>query len=111
MPHNSPIGNSARGALIAYGVVFFSWWFARALPADASPWASGNLRMIAFGTGLQVAAWLAKRLTARYERENGMTGMLAPTVASVAQLIIDGATVLLFAIATFRSIAIVPAAL
>jgi hypothetical protein len=107
--HDSPIGTTLRGALIAYGVAFFSWWFARTLPADeASAWTPGNLYMIALGLVLQVAAWTVKWLAARYEREHGMTGMLSPTAVSTAQLIIDGVTVLLFAIATFRSIAIVP---
>jgi hypothetical protein len=111
MSHHSSIGNTLRGALIAYGVAFFSWWFARTLPVDAtSASAPGNLYMIALGIGLQLAAWLAHWLVARYEREHGLTGMLTPTAIGVIQLILDGATVLLFAIATIRSIAILPAA-
>jgi hypothetical protein len=107
MSPDSPLANALRGALIAYGVAFFSWWFGRTLPEDSSVASSDNLYLIACGVGVQLTAWIAKWLTARYEREHGMSGMLTPAVASVVQLIIDGVTVMLFAIATFRSIALV----
>jgi hypothetical protein len=112
MPHDSPMGNTLRGALIAYGVAFFSWWFARTLPADpANAGSPGDLYLIALGLVLQLTGWTVKWLVGRYEREHGMTGMLTPTVVGMVQLLIDGVTVSLFAIATFRSIAILPSAI
>jgi hypothetical protein len=111
MSPDSPLANALRGALIAYGVAFFSWWFGRTLPQDSSASASDDLYLIAVGVGVQLAAWIAKWLAARYEREHGMSGLLTPAVASVVQLIIDGVTVMLFAIATFRSAALVPSSI
>jgi hypothetical protein len=98
-----------RGALIAYGVAFFWWYFSRALPADAGgrEWAPGGVYMMAIGLALQLLGFAAQWFVRRYEREHGMHDMLAPQVAAVVQLLIDAATVLLFAIATFRSIATV----
>jgi hypothetical protein len=111
MSPDSPPANALRGALIAYGVAFCSWWFGRTLPEDSSAASSDNLYLIAVGIGVQLAAWIAKWFAARYEREHGMSGMLTPVVASIVQLIIDGVTVMLFAIATFRSIALVPSSI
>lgn len=104
----SPFGSALRAVLIAYGVAFFSWWFARTLPASDDAWAPGNIYMIALGLALQFLAWVAKRVAMRYEREHEMPGALTPTVANIVRVAIDGVTVLLFAIATFRSVAIVP---
>jgi hypothetical protein len=107
---SNPIANALRGALIAYGVALFSWWFARALPAhDTNDWRPGSLHMTALGVLLQIAAWVAKWLATRYERAHGMRGMLTPSVVGIAQVIIDGVTVLLFAVATFRGVVLVPA--
>jgi hypothetical protein len=116
MPSNS-LGVHAffRGALITYGVAFFSWWFSRTLPSDETlrDWTPGSVYMIAVGLGLQLLMLAVKWFVARCERDRGMAGTLSPTTLSptavaVVQLLIDGVTVLLFAIATFRSIAIIP---
>ena len=99
---------SFRGILIAYGVAFFSWYFNRALPQDSSTSDSsaGGGFMIGIGLALQVLMLAVKWLVGRYERDHGMEGMLQPQAIAIVQLLIDGVTVLLFAIGTFRSIAV-----
>lgn len=99
-----------RGALIGYGVAFFTWYFSRTLPQDASleRWAPGGAYMIAIGLVLQLLMLAAKWLVQRYERKHRMHGMLTPEVVAIMRLLIDGVTVLLFAVATFRSVSILP---
>jgi hypothetical protein len=102
-----------RTLLITYGVAFFSWWFSRTLPSDESSrdWSPGSVYMIAVGLGLQLLMLTVKWIVTRYERDRGMEGMLSPSAVAVVQLLIDGVTVLLFAIATFRSIGVFQQAL
>jgi hypothetical protein len=110
---NHQTGSVFRGALIAYGVAFCSWYLSRVLPADeaGNAWAPGSVYMIAVGLVLQLLVLGAKWLVQRYEREHGMHGMLSSQVAAIARLLIDALTVMLFAVATFRSIAIVPSSI
>ena len=94
-----------RGLLIGYGVAFFSWYFSRSLPTPAEgAWTRGSVTMIAIGLALQLFMLLVKWWVGRYERTYGMQGMLKPAAVELVQLLIDGVTVLLFAVATFRSI-------
>jgi hypothetical protein len=100
--------SSFRGVLIGYGVAFFSWFFNRTLPEDETSrdWSAGSGYMIGIGLALQLLMLLVKWLVGRYERDHGMEGMLQPQAVAIVQLLIDGITVLLFAIGTFRSIAL-----
>jgi hypothetical protein len=56
------------------------------------------------GLGLQALLFLVQRVVAAYERRIGAEGELAPLTVYLFELLVDGGTVLLFALATFRGI-------
>jgi len=94
-----------RGLLIAYGVGFFSWYFAQTLPVEQP----GVLTTIAIGVGIQLAMMLLKASVRRFEKAHGLEGQLYPTALAIIDLLADAVTVLLFAISTFRAITALPA--
>jgi hypothetical protein len=91
-----------RTAIIGCGVAAFGWLFTRRgiiedpLAADAS---STARLLLAAGLGCQALAFIARWWIKRnFGEEGGATG------AALVEILADGATVLLFAIATFRGI-------
>lgn len=78
--------NALRGLLIGYGVAAFLFFQSRALPPG---WAQV---MLAAGVGLQVALFVLGRV-------------LDKQAMSLAGLVSDGVTVLLFALGTFKGMA------
>src|SRR5690606_18477346 len=61
-----------RGLLIAYGVGFFSWYFAQTLPVEQP----GVLTTIAIGVGIQLAMMLLKASVRRFDKAHGLEGQL-----------------------------------
>jgi hypothetical protein len=84
---------AVRTALIGYGVVAFGYLFAR--PDDGT----SGIPLIAVGIGLQLALLAAGVVARRYAG----TGAAAQ-VMFVLELVADGVTVLLFALATLRAV-------
>ncbi|MGQ0509446.1 MAG: hypothetical protein ACT4P9_02425 [Betaproteobacteria bacterium] len=78
--------NALRGVLISYGVGAFLFFQSRALPPGWS------LVMLGAGVGLQLALLVLGRI-------------LDKQAMSIAGLVADGVTVLLFALGTFKGIA------
>lgn len=78
--------NALRGVLIGYGVAAFLFFQSRALPPDWS------LVMLAAGIALQLALFVIGRLPDK-------------RALGLAELVADGATVLLFALGTFKGVA------
>jgi hypothetical protein len=78
---------AVRSALIGYGVLAFTFF----PPTRA---------LMLWGIGVQVAVILARRLIRRQVRDLA----LASTALTVLELVADGVTVALFAIATFGGI-------
>jgi hypothetical protein len=93
---------AVRTALIGYGVVAFGYLYARAGvgPDDAT----SGLVFVAAGIGLQFALLAAGVLV----RRHAPNGAAAAQLMFVLELVADGVTVLLFALATLR--VVIPAA-
>lgn len=93
---------AVRSALIAYGVAAFTFFWSRtdAFGAGAPDAGAAARALLLWGVGVQILMIVASRLVTRY----------APDPASaekglmVLELIADGITVTLFAIATFGAI-------
>jgi hypothetical protein len=98
--------------LIAYGVAAFTWFFSRTLPAEEeASTAASMLPLIGFGLLLQLLVLMLRKRVERYERQHGLENQIAPLVMYVVEILLDGVTVLLFALATFSSISRFPAGL
>ena len=102
------ISGAVRSRIIAYGIGAFSlleYWgkFPSTLDAPAS--GSNFLYMLLVGVALQAALLLIHKVVARYERTEGLEGVLSPLAMYLFELIVDAVTVALFAIATFRGLA------
>ncbi len=96
-----------RGVIIAYGIgayALISHKLGTTAGSDAGSFGESALYLIVIGLGLQVIRWLVMRAVGRYEKSRGLEGALSPTAAQAIDLLIDGVTVLLFAVATFRGI-------
>jgi hypothetical protein len=76
-----------RGALIAYGIAAFTYFYGKALP---SGWV---LMMLGAGVALQLILFGLRKLA------------LPAQAMQLAGLVADGITVLLFALGTFRGMA------
>lgn len=109
----SPVSNSfhasdaARGVLIT-GIIAIIGYFAM-VPAPAPEqggfWITHTgLSMLLVGIVLQLTIVFGRPQLARYERANGLEGQLSPMAIHVLQLLADGVTVLLFALAVFGGI-------
>lgn len=97
-----------RGAIIAYGIGVFTFFFSRPMVSAESPAispAAGIFQMLLVGVGLQLLVLVVRRLAASYERVPGREGYLSPLAVFLFELLVDGVTVLLFAVATLRGIA------
>ena len=97
-----------RTALIGYGVAGFGWFFTRAgviedpFAANAS---SAARQLFAWGVACQAVSILVRWWIRRRSGDSA-----APTSA-IVELLSDGVTVLLFAIATFRGLGAIGEAL
>ena len=78
-----------RGAIIGYGIGAYALFF----PTPAAP-------SLLVGIGLQVLVLAVRRIAAARGRDQA----LPPAAMPVFELVVDGVTVLLFALATFRGI-------
>jgi hypothetical protein len=96
------IHGTLRTVVIGYGVAAFTWLFTRrGLIEDPLAAASSNTArlLFAFGIGCQILAFIARRwIKRRFEDEAGANA------AAIVEILADGATVLVFAVATFRGI-------
>lgn len=88
---------AVRTALIGYGVVAFGYLFAR--PGAGPDDGTSGLTFVAVGIGLQLALLAAGVVVRRHVG----TGPAAAQVMFVLELVADGVTVLLFALATLRA--------
>jgi hypothetical protein len=97
-----------RSALIAYGLGAFVYFLPQPRPtADGESslvTATGALQMLLVGVGLQIITFAIRRIVTRYERKHGIEGFLSPLALFIFELVVDGVTVMLFALATFRGI-------
>lgn len=103
-----------RSALIAYGIGAFVYFFPRPHPSvEAEPGltapivtpATSVLQMLLIGLAMQMVAFALRKIVTRYERAHGVEGFLSPLALFIFELVADGVTVLLFAVATLRGIA------
>lgn len=97
------LSGTIRSAVIAYGIGAFTLLLAR----DDGPTAGAPrqvLYMVLTGLGLQALLLVVRTLTARYERAAGLEVQLSPLAVYLFELIADGVTVFLFALATYRGI-------
>ena len=99
--------DAARGLLITLIGGFIGYFAIVPAPAGDSSrfWISHNrLLQLSIGVLLQLAVLVGRPLIARYERANGVEGQLSPMLIHVMQLVADGFSVLLFALAVFGGI-------
>lgn len=90
---------AVRTALIGYGVAAYSYFQVSASSGTASqtPGNWGSARgFVLLGIGLQLVLLLARALTKRYVADSA----LAAQIMNVCEIVADGVTVLLFAMAT-----------
>jgi hypothetical protein len=95
------LNGAVRSAIIVYGIAAYAFLFPR---ADSPSVATGALQMLLAGIALQVLFLLVRGLVSRYERAHGLEGQIAPTALYIFELLVDGVTVLLFALATLQGI-------
>lgn len=101
------VAGAVRGFIIAYGIGAYALIQQHLLAGsrrETVPFGENPLNLILIGFGLQAVRWVVLRVVARYERAHELDGALSPTVMYGIDLVIDGVTVLLFAVATFRGI-------
>jgi len=96
------VHGAVRTALIGYGVAAFAYFQFGSSPGIASQavgyWGSAR-GFVLLGIGLQLILLVARALIKRYVPD----GASATQIMSVCEIIADGATVLLFAMATLGS--------
>ncbi len=101
------IASAFRGLIIAYGIGAYAL-ISRNLGTnpqrDTVSFGEAPLGLILIGLGVQAVRWALMRAVARYEKTHDAEGVFSPTVMVGVDLVIDGVTVLLFAVATLRGI-------
>jgi hypothetical protein len=105
------VADAARGIVITFVVAVIGYyaWLPTLHPERNGPSMSrGGVYMLLLGIGLQVAILVGKPLIGKYEKKHGLDGQISPMVVHILQLLADGLTVLLFALAVFGSIAQFP---
>jgi hypothetical protein len=95
-----------RGILIGVISLVAGYWILTppqdgAAQARMSP---GSITLIVIGIALQVVVITGDWLVRRYERAHGLEGQVAPQARHILQLLADGVSVLLFALAVFGGI-------
>jgi len=101
------VAGTVRGLIIAYGIgayALISRNLGTGSQRDTVSFGESPLNLILIGLCVQVLRWAVMRAVARYEKAHDVEGALSPTLMYGVDLVIDGVTVLLFAVATFRSI-------
>ena len=99
--------DAARGLLITVTIGIVGYFAVIPPPASGQSAFSithSGLSMLLVGVVLQLAIIFSRPLVARFERARGMEGQISPMVIHVLQLLADGLTVLLFALAVFGGI-------
>ena len=102
------LGGTVRSAIIAYGIGAVTYFFPQPMTLAESTTpapAALALKMLLVGIGLQLLVLVVRWLVAGRNRAAGSEGSIAPVAVYVLELLVDGVTVLLFALATFRGIA------
>ena len=102
------LGGRMRSAIIAYGIgayAIFAPHAAGPAQASAADLAGGIVSMLFTGTALQLLVFAVRVIAAAYERSTGEELALGALALYVFELLVDGATVLLFALATYGGIA------
>jgi hypothetical protein len=95
----------ARGVIIALVSLLAGYWvLAPKQDAALGPLAGKRLAYIGIAVGLQLFVLGGNWLVRRYERAHGMEGQIAPDARHILQLLADGVSVLLFALAVFGGI-------
>jgi hypothetical protein len=95
----------ARGAVIALiSLVAGYWIMVPKQDAVLGPLAGRRLWLLGIALALQLFVLGGNWLVRRYERANDMEGQLAPDARHILQLLADGVSVLLFALAVFGGI-------
>lgn len=100
--------DAARGAIITViaGVVGYFALAPAPKPGQGELSISPTgLSMLLIGITLQLAILFGRPLIARFERARGLEGQVSPIAFHVFQLLADGLTVLLLALAVFGGIA------
>ena len=94
-----------RGVLIALISLLAGYWIiVPAEDAALGPFEGRRLTYIAIAIALQLGVFAGNWLVRRYEQAHGMDGQLAPGARHVLQLLADGVSVLLFALAVFGGV-------
>lgn len=88
-PGQLRLNGAARSVIIVYGIAAYTYLF----PQPGA--ATGAMAMLLVGIGLQVLLLLVRYV---------VKGELAPTAQFIFELLADGVTVLLFALATYQGI-------
>lgn len=98
------VSSTVRSAIIAYGIAATTLLLAGSGSADPDQRSPGGglIYYLLTGLALQALLLIVRRLTARYERRAGLEGHLSPFAVYLFELVADGVTVFLFALATFR---------
>ena len=108
------VAGTVRGLIIAYGIGAYAL-ISRNLGTDSQRdtvlFGASPLNLILIGLGVQAVRWVVMRTVARYEKTQDVEGVFSPTVMYGVDLVIDGVTVLLFAVATLRGISGVAASI
>ena len=108
------VAGTVRGLIIAYGIaayVLISRNLGPSSQRDTALFGESPLNLILIGLGVQAVRWVVMQAVARYEKTHDVEGVFSPTVMYGVDLVIDGVTVLLFAVATLRSVSGVAASL
>ena len=101
------VAGAIRGLVIAYGIgayALISQKLGPALRSESGSFSDSPLNLILIGLGVQLVRSAVMWAVGRYEKAHDIEGALSPTVMYGVDLVIDGVTVLLFAVATFQSI-------
>lgn len=101
---NLRLSGTIRSAIIAYGIGAFALLVTRSGDGPTAGVPRQVLYMVLTGLGLQALLLVVRTLAARYERSAGLEGQLSPLAVYLFELIADGVTVLLFALATYRGV-------
>ena len=107
------MAGTVRGLIIAYGIgayVLISRNLGPGFQRDTASFGESPLSLILIGLGVQAVRWVVMQAVARYEKTHDVEGV-SPTVMYGVDLVIDGVTVLLFAVATLRGISGVAASI
>jgi hypothetical protein len=108
------VAGTVRGLIIAYGIgayALISRNLGTGSQRDTVSFGESPLNLILIGLGVQAVRWVVMRTVARYEKTQDVEGVFSPTVMYGVDLVIDGVTVLLFAVATLRGISGVAASI